>query len=89
MEVAVNILNKQSQTTDKGWSPDWGFGEELTTPHCENECLLRNIYRQSLGHELIFWYDLSNERGWIFRKWDVGVWTGLGWLRIETGGKQL
>jgi hypothetical protein len=20
----------------------------------------------------------------IFRKWDVGVWTGLGWLRIET-----
>jgi hypothetical protein len=27
--------------------------------------------------------------GWIFRKWDVGVWTGLGWLRIETGGGQL
>jgi hypothetical protein len=23
---------------------------------------------------------------WIFRKWDVGVWTGLGWLRIETVG---
>jgi hypothetical protein len=20
-----------------------------------------------------------------FRKWDVGVWNGLGWLRIETG----
>jgi hypothetical protein len=27
--------------------------------------------------------------GWIFRKWGVGVWTGLGWLRIETGGGQL
>jgi hypothetical protein len=27
--------------------------------------------------------------GWIFRKWDVGVWIGLGWLRIETGGKKL
>jgi hypothetical protein len=27
--------------------------------------------------------------GWIFRKWDVGVWTGLGWLRIETGGGPL
>jgi hypothetical protein len=26
---------------------------------------------------------------WIFRKWDVGVWTGLGWLRIETGGERL
>jgi hypothetical protein len=25
----------------------------------------------------------------IFRKWDVGVWTGLGWLRIETGGGHL
>jgi hypothetical protein len=23
---------------------------------------------------------------WIFRKWDVGVWTGLSWLRIEPGG---
>jgi hypothetical protein len=22
--------------------------------------------------------------GWIFRKWDVGVWTGLGWLGTET-----
>jgi hypothetical protein len=20
---------------------------------------------------------------WIFRKWDVGVWTGFSWLRID------
>jgi hypothetical protein len=26
---------------------------------------------------------------WIFRKWDVGVWTGSGWLRIGTGGGHL
>jgi hypothetical protein len=26
---------------------------------------------------------------WIFRMWDVGVWTGLGWLRIATGGGSL
>jgi hypothetical protein len=26
--------------------------------------------------------------GWILRKWNVGVWTGLCWLRIETGGGQ-
>jgi hypothetical protein len=32
---------------------------------------------------------LLGRTGWIFRKWDVGVWTGLGWLRIETGGRQL
>jgi hypothetical protein len=25
----------------------------------------------------------------IFRKWDVGVWTGLSWLGIETGGGKL
>jgi len=26
---------------------------------------------------------------WIFRKWDVGVWTGLIWLRIGTCGGRL
>jgi len=26
---------------------------------------------------------------WIFRKWDVGVWTGSSWLRIVTGGGHL
>jgi len=25
---------------------------------------------------------------WVFRKWDVGVWTGSSWLRIGTGGGQ-
>ena len=27
--------------------------------------------------------------GWISRRWDVGIWTGMGWLRIETGGGRL
>jgi hypothetical protein len=27
--------------------------------------------------------------GWIFKRWDVGVRTGLGWLRIGTGGGRL
>jgi hypothetical protein len=26
---------------------------------------------------------------WIFRKWDVGVWTGSSWLKIGTGGGNL
>jgi len=26
---------------------------------------------------------------WIFRKWDVGAWTGSIWLRIGTGGEHL
>ena len=26
---------------------------------------------------------------WIFRKWDVGVWTGSSWHRMGTGGGHL
>jgi hypothetical protein len=26
---------------------------------------------------------------WIFRKWDVGVWTGSSWLRTGIGGRNL
>jgi len=36
------------------------------------------------------WGDLGVDRWiileWISRSWDVGIWTGLGWPRIETGG---
>ena len=31
----------------------------------------------------------EDNRRWIFRKWDVGVWTGSSWLRIGTGGGHL
>jgi len=38
----------------------------------------------------VHWGDLGVDGwiilGWISRRWDVGIWTGLGWLRIETGG---
>jgi len=26
---------------------------------------------------------------WVFRKWDVGLWTGSSWLRIGTGGEHV
>jgi len=26
---------------------------------------------------------------WIFRRWNVGIWTGLGWPKIETDGGHL
>jgi len=26
---------------------------------------------------------------WIFRKWNVGAWTGSSWLRVGTGGWHL
>jgi len=39
------------------------------------------------------WGDLVVD-GWIIlgrisRRWDVGIWTGLGWPRIETGDGHL
>jgi len=27
--------------------------------------------------------------GWISRRWDAGIWTGLGWVRIGTDGGRL
>jgi len=52
----------------------------------------RGVYRILLGKP-----EGRNHRGdlgvdgWIIlgrisRRWDVGIWTGLGWPRIETGG---
>jgi hypothetical protein len=26
---------------------------------------------------------------WVFRKWDVEVWTGSSWLMLGTGGENL
>jgi hypothetical protein len=26
---------------------------------------------------------------WIFRKWNLGIWTGKNWLKIGTGGGYL
>jgi len=39
--------------------------------------------------EGVHWEDLGVDGGvlgWICRRWDVCIWTGLGWSRIETGG---
>jgi hypothetical protein len=39
------------------------------------------------------WVDLGVDGwiilGWISRRWDVGIWTGLGWLRLERVGGRL
>jgi len=40
-----------------------------------------------------YWGDLGVDEwiilGWISRRWDVGMWTGLGWPRIGIGGGRL
>jgi len=52
----------------------------------------RGVYRFWLGKPegRNHWGDLGVD-GWLIlgrisRRWDVGIWTGLGWPRIETGG---
>jgi hypothetical protein len=55
----------------------------------------RDVYRVLVGNlrKINRWGDPGVDRriilGLIFGKWEAGVWTGLGWLRIETGGGQL
>ena len=42
--------------------------------------------KRPLGRPRRRWEDILR---WIFRKWDVGVWTGSSWLGIGTGGGHL
>jgi len=55
----------------------------------------RGVYRALVGKPegKNHWGDLSVDGwiilGWISRRWDVGIWTGLGCSRIETGGGRL
>jgi hypothetical protein len=42
--------------------------------------------KRQIGDPVVEWRIILR---WIFRKWDVGVWTGSNWLRIGTGGGHL
>jgi hypothetical protein len=51
----------------------------------------RGVYRVLVGKlkGKNHWGDLGIDEwilGWISRRWDVGIWTGMGWPRIGTGG---
>ena len=52
-------------------------------------------YRTLVGklQEIVHWGDLGVDGwiilGWISSRWDVGMWTGLSWPRIGTGGGHL
>ena len=55
----------------------------------------RGVYRVLVGklEGRNHWGDLGVDGwiifGWISRWWDVGIWTGSGSPRIETGGRRL
>ena len=46
----------------------------------------KSVEKRPLGRPRRRWEDSIK---WIFRKWDVGAWTGTSWLRIRTGGGNL
>jgi len=63
--------------------------------HVARMCEERGVYRVLVGtrRERDHLGDLGVD-GWIIlglisRRWDVGIWTGLDWPRIETGGGRL
>ena len=64
----------------------------VTVAHMGEE---RGAYRVLVGKPegKNHWGDLGIDGwiilGWISRRWDVGMWTGLGWPRIGTGGGRL
>jgi hypothetical protein len=59
----------------------------------------RSTYGAEERHIQGFWWENLRERDpgidgriilkWIFRKWDVRVWTGSRWLRVVTDGRHL
>ena len=55
----------------------------------------REVYRVLVGETggKDHWGDLGVDGwtilGWISRRWNVGIWTGLGWPRRETDGGRL
>ena len=53
------------------------------------EILFRRTARGYLGRYLDLGVDGWILLGWISKRWDVGIWSGLGWPRIETVGGRL
>jgi hypothetical protein len=62
------------------WEP-----QALGIPHCPK---LVHLKLWQITNLILISYilDVGIILGLIFRKWDVGVWTGLSWLRREIGG---
>jgi len=72
-KAAADVLNEQSRTADKEWSPSLGVGREAVK---KNTSTLRTVTR-GVGSGQILSNDLSNDK----LKFCVGVRCGLSPLR--------
>jgi hypothetical protein len=70
MEESCRVSNKQSRTTNKGWSSSLSLGEELITPHLKKNSLLRNV-TQALGRHLWTrkWTFVFHKGGNLWTSW--------------------
>jgi hypothetical protein len=85
--VAANILNKQSRTADKAWpsSLEIGRGANKRLSTVKTFLVRKSSHRGNLrkrGHLGDPGVDGRLILRWIFRKWDVRVWTGSSWLGV-------
>ena len=58
--AAMNILNKQPRTADKGGFSSLGVGRGVNNFSQQKRIMLRRVNKERLGTGLILWYDLLN-----------------------------
>ena len=87
----MNCAHSMPNTGSQGELPDLGF-RTIGPPfmHVARMGEKRGVSWWGNRREGDHWGDLGVDGwiilGWICRRWDVGICTGLGWPRIETGG---
>ena len=83
-------LNKGQWEDRKQWS--LGVGQRRKTfwnRYIYIYIYITNRYIYIYIYIYIYYQQCRFQPRWLFRKWDVGVWTGSIWLRIGTGGGHL
>ena len=63
--VAANILNKQSQTADKGWFPALWLGELLTTLHRKKLRCCKTFHQASDLERIDLTQDMDRRRALV------------------------
>jgi len=90
LEIYPNIIHPSTPRSPQ-WSPSLRFPQqEPISSIVLKLCYIKDDYnRRERDHRGDLGVDGWIILGWISRRWDVGIWTGLGWPRIERGGGRL
>ena len=80
--VAVDILNNELWTADKGWSSSLGFGQGANNSSPYTMAMLRKIHN-CLRLGLILWCNLSNGKRTIFLEVLKNLYPILSWTYYQ------